>query len=72
MGCSSAQGHDTSIILVRTHAATHRISKPSCLPAQTWKALGLQAAPNYLEDDGKVRVPPKWKHILDEQAKRAP
>lgn len=37
---------------------------------QTWKNLGLSNAPHWLEEDGKVMVPPKWKHILEAEYKR--
>lgn len=34
-----------------------------CAP-QGWRDLGLEEAPHYLEDDGKVKVPQKWEHML--------
>ncbi|KAK9802898.1 hypothetical protein WJX73_003346 [Symbiochloris irregularis] len=31
---------------------------------EDWKALGLQAAPHYVESDGSIKVPEKWENIV--------
>eukprot|EP00983_Pelagomonas_calceolata_P014598 463696-Pelagomonas_calceolata.AAC.9 len=65
--------HVVSLLTKKASAVHHTVPTAMCLRCaclQTWQALGLSDAPHYLEEDGKVRVPPKWKHILEAEYKK--
>ncbi|GBF99791.1 pre-mRNA-splicing factor [Raphidocelis subcapitata] len=38
---------------------------------ETWRALGLEAAPHYMARDGSVAIPRKWDNVLADEMARA-